>query len=155
VVKERAVGAAVAVFVLAGLLSACGGGGSSAPEQQGSVVSKAAFVKKADELCKAANGRRDLLIETALKEIPPNKQVSAKEREELVARFLPPVEKLSEEFAGLQAPEREEAEVEKVAAALQESVFRSQSEPASAVNGSAFQEFDNLSARYGLRACHI
>lgn len=146
----------LATSLVAALAVGCGsGGGETSSSQTQGPLTKAAFVKKANALCEAANDRRTALIEEAAKEFPAGQKVTAKEREELVPRFLPPVERLSEELAQLEAPAGEEAKVEKIVLALKRAVARSQAEPQSAVTGAAFSEWDKAVAGYGLGACRI
>lgn len=131
----------------------CGGGGGSSSEAP--PLTKAAFVKRANALCKSAEEKRGKTIKAALSKVPRGVKASIAEQEEVVLAALPPYDLLAEEFGELSAPKGDEGQVEAILASLEASVERARSEPRSALDDAAFQKFNKEVSAYGLSACTI
>jgi hypothetical protein len=132
-------------------LASCGGGGSSTAAS----LTKPQFIKKAEALCLKAEAERGKVIRAAAKNVPKNGKVSSAEQDAIVLAALPPYKDLPAEIEALGAPDGEQDKVEEIAAALEKSLERSETEPKSAVNDEAFVKFNELVIAYGLDSCRI
>jgi hypothetical protein len=139
-------GAAAMALIVAGC------GGDSAP------LTKAAFVEQANSICK--QGRRELAA--ALKEAgSENAQGSGSSSSDaeieavVTAVAMPQVQGMIEELSDLNPPKRDRKQVAAVVAGFEEGVEKSEANPGSALDGSAFIVADERAEAYGLTECTI
>jgi hypothetical protein len=143
---------------LVALAGGCGGGSSSSSAPSSTTaapLTKAAFLKQGNALCRSAEKRRGKIIEAAVKKAPEGTKFSTAEQEKLVLAALVPYEPLAEELGKLPPPRQDEAQVEEFLSALEKSVERTRKEPASGISGVAFRKMDGLAIAYGLKDCSV
>jgi len=150
-----AIGMAIA---LAAAVAGCGGGDDSSGDSSAAALTKAEFIKQADQVCKkgeealAAEGEEfaednDIDIENPTEE----------QKEEVILDVVgPALHKQGEELAALGAPEGEEEAVEAIVDALESGADEIESDPAILIEGKEnppLEEASELSADYGLTEC--
>jgi hypothetical protein len=164
VVKARAglaLAAIAAAIVAVGCGSSDGGSDSSSTVtvtvQTGS-LSKAAFVKKADAICKAA--RTEFLAEFAsFSKEHLSEFANPKNREEIFKKVLetmlgPNVEGQIEQISKLGAPSSYAPEVETFLNALQKRIDKAQEEPLGLIaTPYPFKKAENVAKQVGLQGC--
>lgn len=163
--------ALIAVALTIALIGAgCGGGSDgsdgtgSAPEEAGdgaSSISKAEFLKKADNVC--AEGGKEVEAEFQAylkknnleegKETPAENKAHVVEIAETIA--IPGLQQQVKEIRALGAPSGEEAEVEAFIGAVEEALKEGEAEPASLIGATSelFAKADKLAQEYGLKVC--
>jgi len=139
------------VAVLVGLLaivsvSGCGGSGEA------DTLTKAEFVKEANQICSNARGElEDGLAEAADGEGEP-------QRGELVTEvILPTVQQMSEDLGDLGPPQGDEKEVRAIVAGFEGGVRKVEANTGAdlAQDVAAFGHADQLAEEYGLTDCRI
>ena len=105
------VGIAAIAFVLG--ISGCGGGGSSS-------LSKAEYVKKAEEVCARSESERQEVVTAASQKLTPGKKVTPAQQEQVVLEVVPTYEKLASEIDQLGGPEGAEKKAEAWVEAMEE-----------------------------------
>jgi hypothetical protein len=141
------------VLVVASIATGCGGG--SGDEVSASAISKAAFAKQADAICKNGSERmaRDFL--KYLKKAGV-KHPSQAVQEKLVGKFLvPSVKREIKELRALGAPSGDEGRVGEIVKALEEGVETAEGNPEAVTNSSdvVFGIASRLAGEYGLEVC--
>jgi hypothetical protein len=157
------------IALLAGLLAVallavgCGGGGSdsssASSEPATSSLSKAAFIKKADEVCKKGGERTQSEFAAYIKE----EGISAK-NEPTQAQFaevsegiqVPAFKRQAGELRALGAPAGDEAEVTAFVDAIDEGIEKvEEADPKEALESASpmFAKADKLAAEYGFKVC--
>jgi len=135
------------MFALAG----CGGGDE---EEQPTSVSKVAYVKRADEICKETEKRQRKLLLQFQRE---NKGAGNSPRvlEEMVtAAALPPLEQQVEELAKLPPPDKEAAKAKAYMAAVEKAVRDIRMEPGTLfAEPGAFTKALELAPEFGFKTC--
>jgi hypothetical protein len=151
-------------------LAGCGGGGEDSGGDATNVaatqaaesandaapLSKAAFLKQADQICRRAGAkiRREIQqnkVEYGLQDGSPTN----KEREKaIVDLVLPEISQQTSEIAELGVPKGDEDEVAAIVAALEKGVTETEEDPSLALGGpNPFNEASKLSRQYGLKQC--
>ena len=145
---------AAGLMTIALVIAGCGGGGNSSTGA--SPIAKAAFVKKADAICKKSSERLATGFVLFLKKHKNVKRPSEAEYEQLVGTILVPnVEREVKELRALGAPSGDEDRVGEIIEALEEGIETAESDP-KAVAGSSDAVFgiaSRLAKEYGLEVC--
>jgi hypothetical protein len=139
------------IFVLAGC-------GSSADGDDGGALTKAEFIKQADQICQATDKvQRDGLKDFFSKQ--PKAPVNQEINEEVVVEVgLPPVQELAEELDALPVPEGDEEEIQAIVDGIEEAIEVGEDDPSTMVNQKStgpFTEVSKLAQEYGFKACAL
>ena len=127
-------------------------GASSAP------LTKQQFVAQANQLCQERLKEKDEAVETAIKELPP--RVVQRPTPKTLAIFVeqaifPAYEKLIGQLGQLNAPQGDEATVEKIMAKYEASLKIAEAQPADAMKNDLFKNANNTARAYGLALCRL
>lgn len=141
----------VAVMLGGALFAGCGS------SDETSTVTKAAYVKKANALCKAARADyfQDALasLETKLKQNPgqPQDELELQVMSEL---FVPAYEREIEEIRALEAPEGDEDQIERILAVTEEILEEVEQDPKALQDVKVtFARSFKLAKQYGIDFC--
>jgi len=149
------------VLVAAAMLAGCGSDSSSsasATDEAAAPLSKAQFVKQADEICQQGLKKKDEAVSVALKEqaeqaqSAPSAQDTAKLVEETV---LPAYSKTVDQLSQLGAPKADEAKVEKMIGEFEAALQAVEAEPAAANKSNPFEPADKAAEAYGIENCRL
>jgi hypothetical protein len=149
-VVGRVVASIVGILVVLAMGVGCGGGDDD------SSLSKAEFVKQADEVCTRAESKKNKDLEAAFQQLGKEGKSGKQAEEELVTgTALPPISEMTEELKDLGAPSGEEDQVDAMISAFEEEVEKVEGDPASVINGSGgeFNKANQLAKEMGLEAC--
>jgi aspartokinase len=144
-------GIVAAALAVGALLSGCGGGSDGT-----STATKGQFIKEASKICERAEGERNAVVKSASKDLSgANAQFTTAQLEELLTEAVPIYRKVADELEELDAPEGDEAQVEKIARELNKGFDEAEKDPKGAVTGSsaAFKGYDEAVSEYGLTKC--
>jgi hypothetical protein len=148
---------ALASVALVLLVAGCGGG-DSAPEA--SEASKAAFIKKADAICRRGYERMqdDLapLFKNRQRALQILKHPSKADYEAVIDKVLiPNLSREVKEIRALGAPSGDEDRVEEILVAFEEGIETAENDPQAARNSSEaiFGIGKRLAGEYGLEVC--
>jgi hypothetical protein len=153
--------AILSVLVAAGISSGCGSDSSSnasATDEAAAPLSKAQFVKQAEEICQKGVKKKDEAVSAGLKELAataqgaPTAQESAKLVEETV---LPFYSKIVHELGQLGAPKADEVKVEKMMGEFEAALQAVEANPAAATKSNPFKATDEAAEAYGIENCRL
>jgi hypothetical protein len=160
---KRALVALLACLAVAAAVAGCGGGSSTSSSSGDSSAAssapptKAAFVKEADGICRAADAELNEEIESYAKEngIPLGKEPSKQQQIEIYeAVVLPNVKGQGDEIATLTPPRGEEEAVEEIVDALSEGVEEAEADPAELTEGkNPLAAASSKAKAYGMKVC--
>jgi hypothetical protein len=138
------------VTLALGLTAVACGGEDQAP------LSRAAFLKEGNAICKLRENERDAALKEASEEQEAGKSSREAELEEFVIDVaLPPIQAMTEELDDLVAPERDEKRVEVIVRGFQNGIGKLEDDPGSAMFGTSFSEASMRAEAYGLTNCKI
>lgn len=153
---EKRVFGVLVVLVLAVLVGA-GCGGDDGDELTTVSLSKAQYIKQADEICQENyEDRTSQLIKYARKAKARETEFSRAEQEEIVSTvILPTFVKDVEGLTQLGVPEGEEEPVEEILTTFEATVQRVEANPGSILAGASrqFGELEKLAGQFGLERC--
>lgn len=155
------IGLLAACAAIAMIVGGCGGGDDNTDSTAGTdstELTKAQFVKQGNAICAKANEELNQEVEKFFKEsgLGEKQSPSTAELKEITEDFVTPlVGRQVEEIRELGAPAGEEEQVEKVLAAVEEGIEKSEEDPDSLIAGknSAFGKANELAIDYGLKTC--
>ncbi|MFN8216741.1 MAG: hypothetical protein U0R71_09105 [Solirubrobacterales bacterium] len=152
----------VCLVAVVGGLSACGGGGSSTGgTAAGTGITKRAYARQADAICRAGIASKNAALRATFAELAPGsrKYATRQAQEELVRTVvLGPFERMAREVADLPPPESETARVRSMARLLDRGVERMSEHPGLALTNeeALFGRWNAAARAYGMRVCsHI
>lgn len=151
--RTRAI--SLAVVLLGAALAAAGCGGDS-DESSTSSISKAAFIKKTDAVCKRGNSRMEVAFAHFLRANRNVTRPSKAEYEALVGKVLVPnVKREVKEIRAFGAPSGDEDRVDDFLEALEEGIEVAERNPKAVVSSSEviFGIPSRLASEYGLEVC--
>jgi hypothetical protein len=134
----------------AALLAGCGGGDDSSSTE--AALSKSAYVKQANAICKQSNDQ----IEAESKQEFGNQQPTQKQIEQFASNTaIPAVEDQLSQLRALPAPSGDEETVAAIYDAAQEGVDKAKKDPSIIAqdNPAAFAKANKLARDYGLDVC--
>ena len=146
----RVVASIIGVLVVLAVGVGCGGGDDDS-------LSKAEFVKQADEICARKEAEKNKDLEAAFQKAGKEGKSGKKVEEELVTgTALPPISEMTEELKDLGAPSGEEDQVDAMIKALEEEIEKIEGDPASVLAGTSggFDKANQLAQKMGLKACN-
>jgi hypothetical protein len=141
----------VGVLALAILAVGCGGD-SDETETEATAITKAAFIRKADRICRLS---REKFVEVgfakAKKLADKPKAREALEFELIETLFVPTLENEIEELRALGAPPGDEAKIEKILELTEDTLEEAKTEPETFVAGEDYKEgFEHYGDAYKL-----
>jgi hypothetical protein len=150
------IGLAVAL-ALAAFVGGCGGGDDSGAVATS--ISKAAFVKKVDAVCKDGTERMQRAVLKFLKQGREIKRPSVDQSVKLVGEVIvPSVRQEIREIKALGVPSGDEEKVDAIVGALEEGVETAENDPRAVVKGSSdviFGIAGRIAGEYGITACSV
>ena len=146
----RAIAVFAAVLAIGSVAMGCGGSESSDTPP----LTKAAFVKKGDAICKKVPNRYQARVKALPKQQKSKSPKAAKEEENLKAA-VPPLRTASTEFEELSPPTGDEQKAEAIVVALEQGADGIEAEPGSKLTGpkSPLAPFQKLTKEYGFKVC--
>jgi hypothetical protein len=151
--RTRGIALFAGLLVAALVVVGCGGGGD---ESSTSSISKVAFIKKTDAVCKRGNGRMEVAFAHFLEENKNIRHPSKDDYEALVGKVLVPnVKREVKEIRAFGAPSGDEDRVDDILEALEEGVEVAERDPKVVVSSSeaVFGISSRLAKEYGLEVC--
>jgi hypothetical protein len=149
---------ALAAVVVALLAAGCGGGDDTSITT--STISKEAFIKKADAICKKGSERVQLgfgaYLKTGKKSILALRHPSKADYEGLIIGvLLPSLEKEIKEIRALGAPSGDKDQIEEILTALEEGIEVAETNRKAVTHSSEaiFGIGSRLATEYGLEVC--
>ena len=158
-------GLLVACMAIVMIVGGCGGSDDSSDSTAGTdstagaELTKAQFLKQGNAVCADTNeeiqeGFQEFLKENSISE---NERLTTAELSEVAEDIVAPiVGRQIKELRELGAPAGEEGQVEKILAAAEEGIQKSEEDPSSLLAGegeSAFGKANRLAQEYGLKTC--
>jgi hypothetical protein len=151
-----------ALAALALVVAGCGGDqdeGGSEGSANGEVLTKAEFIKRADEICEQVDETQKAAFRNYTAKHPDAIE-SQSVNEELVSTIgLPPLDAEARQLDALPVPEGDEPEVQAIVEGLEEAVRKVERNPALLVNlkegAGPFEAAGKLAGEYGLKACSL
>jgi hypothetical protein len=137
-------------------LSAAGCGGGSDASSTANSISKAAFIKKADAVCKRGNRRMEAVFAHLLVQNKKIKRPSKSDQEALVGTVLVPnIKREIREIRAFGAPSGDDDKVNGFLEALEEGIETAERNPKVVVKSSEaiFGIPSRLAREYGLEVC--
>jgi hypothetical protein len=154
----------VAAAVLAGCGSDSGSNSAETEGTSGSTVSsnssgpltKAEFIKQANQICRDGSVKKEELVTSMAKlATDTGKPPSTQAVEKLVtAGILPLYEEMIDQLAELEAPKGEEAAIDKMVTQYRADLATAESQPVKATKENLFTDGNDASKAYGL-ACRL
>jgi hypothetical protein len=145
-VNRRLLAGIISVLAISAVLAACGSDDES--------LTKAAFIKKGDAICKRAQSERIARSDAGIAKLEEeNRIANSKDEAELIVETLPPIRAMAEDLADLGTPDEGASEAEAIAPAFEEAVDKAEADPAFVSSGEAFAKPDRLAEEYGFTAC--
>lgn len=166
----RIIAPVAAAVALLSLAAGCGGGnndgsnegneksGQTTATQTTAVLSKAAFIKKADSVCSEADKRTSEEFAAYIKEnkIPSGQTPSSAQYAEIATTILiPALHRQVDEIRSLGAPAGDEARIESFLRAVDVATKQAEEEPTEAVKvpRKLLADADKIIAGYGFKVC--
>lgn len=151
--RTRGISLSIVVLTMALAVIGCGG---SDDEASTSSISKAAFIKKTDAVCKRGNSRMEVAFAHLLVKNKNVQRPSKADQEALVGRVLiPNIEREIEEIRAFPVPSGDEDRVDDFLEALEEGIEVAERNPKAVVGSSEviFGIPSRLAREYGLEVC--
>jgi hypothetical protein len=154
---RRVTGCVALVAIVAIVATGCGA--ASGSDSGSAALSKAEFQKKAKSLCKASEARyladAEVLLLKAKKAGGPPPDFETKL---IASRLVPSMEKRTRELRALVPPKADEAQVDRILAAIERVIQEAREDPARFLYRQTnfkhpFHEANELAKKYGLSAC--
>jgi hypothetical protein len=145
---------AICLAVAAVLLGGCGGGaGSTEATLTTSNLTRAQYIKQANNVCKEGLHH----FEKALDVLAKNPAESKAEKEEFIVETgLPPYRQMVDRLRALGAPAQDKAKVQAILASYYRELKAIEDDPAKAFSGDpSFARAKKLAVSYGLDACNF
>jgi hypothetical protein len=145
------------LMLLSLVLAGCGSSDDDTAEGGTATISKVAFIKQGDQICRDNYSKRTQLLTGYIerfkgKELPPISQ----QEEIVVNRVMPIFWEQSEELNSLPLPSKGTAEAEKFLAALEDSIESVEANPTKSIEqgtGVEFREAEQLGEDFGFQWC--
>jgi hypothetical protein len=151
--RTRGISLSIVVLSVALAVAGCGGSGD---ESSSISISKAAFIKKTDAVCKRGNGRMEAAFGRFLIKNKNLRRPSKDEYEALVGKVLVPnIEREIKEIRAFPVPSGDEDRVDDFLEALEEGIEVAERNPKAVVGSSEviFGIPSRLAREYGLEVC--
>lgn len=150
VTKSRLVLAASAL-VLSFVFAGCGGGDD---EDQPSSISKAQYVKRADDICAATEKQQRKLLTNFQQENKNAKGGPQLTEEMITSAAIPPLEDQAKELAELPSPSKDAAKAEAYVEAVEKAIKDIKKEPGTLLaQPGAFDKAEEIAPDFGFKVC--
>lgn len=142
-----------AVSLLAGCGSS-GGGSTTASETTAAPLTKAQFVKRAEEICSSFGEEWEAALISAGKEASGSTEEAEADVKQVIAQKVAPLmQKEAEELEALAAPAGDEAKVSRMLANFSRASHAASEGDLAKIATSGFATFGREAAAYGLGSC--
>lgn len=130
---------------------------STVSESSSGPLTKADFVKQANQICRSGTEEKEkAVLKVAKLATDSGKPPSTQTVENVVnGVILPLYEEIVDQLAGLEAPEADQAQVEKMVSAYQADLGKAEAEPIKATKENLFRDANDLAEAYGIESCHL
>jgi hypothetical protein len=148
-------GLAVLCLLAVAVFAGCGSDDSTtaAAEEAASPLTKAEFVKQAEQICSKGLKEKEQAVSAALKNGAAS---DPKGIEKLVEEtILPSYRRIVEQLGELGVPKEDKAEVEKIVSDFESALDTVESEPVKASKKNPFLTVDGAAADYGIETCRL
>ena len=137
---------AIAATLIAGLAAGCGSSNSNSTST--AALSKAAFLAKANAICKQGNQKQSA-AQQALGKSPTQAQITSF----VTATAIPNIQAQIVQIRALGAPSGDQAKVTSMLALAQVDLNKVKSDPTLLTSGNQFANFAAVAHPYGLTSC--
>lgn len=143
--------AMLSIAIAALLLAGCGSSGTEASTS----LSKAEYIKKANQICDKGLTEKDEAVKAGLEAIPRNEfpNLSQQRLKELSERVFPPYRRMTEDLAALTPPPKDDAAIENIVAEFEAAMKNVEANPLLLAHGSPFYKAGKAAKAYGLEHC--
>jgi hypothetical protein len=142
-------------------MAGCGsdsGSNASATGEAAAPLSKAQFVKQAEQICAKGLKEKDKAVATAVEGKSPPSQggIDAKELEELVNQaIVPSYRQILDQLDQLGAPTSDQTKIDTLISEFESALAAVKSDPVGATKKNPFDAVDKNAAAYGLDTCRL
>lgn len=140
------------MLAVVAILGGCGG-----TEDTPVALTKAQFIKRGDEICKAGDKKQEVGYTAYLKKQGSEQGLSPVQQQEKVILEvgLPPLKEEAERLEELGAPKGDEAKVEAILTSFNKAVEESEKDPSRMIDRveGPFVKVEKLSRSYGFKYC--
>lgn len=145
----KASSALFAALAIGLVIAGCGG--ASDP------LTRAEFLERGNAICRQTQQERDAAAKEVAKEGAPGSEGSSQSGLEAFVTevALPPIQKMTEELAGLKPPKRDEKQVAAIIAGFEKGIAKLEANPQGPAIVNAFSSADKQAEAYGLNNCTI
>ena len=144
-----------ALAAISMIVAGCGGGDDSSSDS--SSITKAQFIKQADEICEKGNEENEAEFEEFAEDqgLSEGEEPTKAQQDEAITEIVAPgVRKQIEEIDALPVPEGDEKQIEAIVLSVEEGVVEIETNPDTLSAGiSPLAEGSKLAKDYGLKAC--
>jgi hypothetical protein len=148
---------AMLVLVASALLWGCGSGeGSSTASGSSSPLTKAQFVKAAEEICEEGLEGKEEVLKAAYEEVEAGNYKGSRltqKRKETAEDMLPHYQQIAAELGELQPPPNDKAAVDDFLAKMKAGLAKAKANALSLVETNPFEQADTAAKAYGLTIC--
>jgi len=133
------------------------GSNDDGSETPSAPLTKAQFIKQADQICKERLKEKDEAVKATLKKASPEEiaNPSQEKLKELGESTIPPFTQLTSEISELPAPAQDQAEVEKITSGLEAGLKRAEADPGKLAEVDPYADAAAAAKEYGLRYCNF
>ena len=134
----------------------CGGSASSGSETA-APLTKAAYLKKGDQICKKRLEEKDEVVKAMLEQLSSSGKTnpSSEDLEALGKAVLQPIRELADELDELPAPARSKAAAKKVTSEFEVGLKKAEADPSELVESNPFEKASRAARAYGFKACNF
>lgn len=145
----------LAAFIAAALITGCGSDSSSKASESSAPLTKAEFVKQAEQVCeREIKAKEKAVTEAAEQSAKQGSVPTAQDLGKVVElAVIPHYSKIVEELSQLSAPRGEEAKVAKLTDELEAALKAIKADPASATTKNPFTPVNATLKAFGIEHC--
>jgi hypothetical protein len=138
-------------------LSAFGCGSNDDDGDTSAPLTKAAFLKKGNQICQKRLDEKDAAVKTAVKKSQEEEEgTPSKQRQEEVANdILTTYQELTKELDELPPPENSEAKADDLVAELESGIEKAEANPLTLLRVNLFEEASQAARANGLETCNF
>jgi hypothetical protein len=157
VILKALLGAVAVGCLVTGCGAESGGEDVSSRQVEGSAeVTKAAFVKEADAVCKKTDETQTAGLKTYVAQNPKAQSSKAGQNKMVLAVGLPPIQTEADELVKLDVPEGDEEQITAIIKGIDKAVEEGEDDPGSLLtaSGGPFAAVNKLADAYGFKVCN-
>lgn len=139
------------------LLAACGGGNShDGTASDSAPLSKPAFIKEANSICRKGLAEKESLLQAELRKLEGHGKTPSKgEIEELATKLLPPFQQMADQLASLSSRSGDQGQVTRIVTQLEGGLKEAEEDPGVLVEKNPFLAAHKSALAYGLKSCRF